>query len=80
MTQKNIDIIEYEFDFQFSDKPGFWVRADIKVYEALEVIKTGLWKNQQISKVKLFAIDEANFVYDINAAKSGGQPWSTLAS
>jgi hypothetical protein len=69
----------YEFEFQFTDKPGLWVRTDVKVAEALECIKTGLLKNTPVARVKMFAISEGSlsvsFVYDIGAAKSGNNPW-----
>lgn len=70
----------YEFDFQFTEHPDLWVRTDITVEDALECLKTGLLKNSQVSRVKLFAINEGDvsvsFIYDITAAKSGNQPWT----
>jgi hypothetical protein len=74
--------IEYEFDFQFTDIPDMWLRADVTVTEALECIKTGLLKNRAVSRIKLFAINGdtcgVSFVYDVVAAKQGNNPWSLL--
>ena len=71
----------YSFDFQFADKPNIWLQADINTNEALEVIKTGLFKNHSVSKIKLFAIncgdESVTFIYDVIAAKSGLNPWTT---
>ena len=72
--------IKYEFDFQFEDKPGIWLRADVTVEEAFNAIKTGLLKNNPVSKINLFAITDKDksvgFIYDVAAAKQGNQPWS----
>ena len=72
----------YEFEFQFTDIPNMWLRADVSVAQSLECIKTGLLKNRAVSKIKMFAITEGSnsvsFVYDIIASKSGNFPWSLL--
>ena len=82
LTSEQLGTI-YSFDFQFADKPHFWLSTDVKVSEAFETIKTGLLRNQAISKIKMFSInsddDSISFVYDVIAAKQGNFPW-TLSS
>lgn len=72
----------YEFDFQFTDVPGFWVRADVKVEEAFATLQTGLLRNRPVSKIKMFAITDTagsvSFVYDVIASKTGAFPWSLI--
>lgn len=74
----------YEFEFQFEQTPNIWLRTDVTIADALACLKTGLLRNQVVTKVKLFAITESSttvaFVYDITAAKSGNTPWSTLST
>jgi hypothetical protein len=73
--------IRFEFEFQFVDTPNVWLKVSIPLAQHLEAIKTGLLFNKPISKVKLFEVtdeeSDIGFIYDVQAAKSGGQPWST---
>lgn len=71
----------YDIEVQFTAVPGIWAKFEITIKDALEVLKTGLYCNQPISKVKLFSVADEDdtpvcFVYDIAGAKSGTQPWS----
>jgi len=70
----------YEYDFQFTDIPGMWLRTDVTIQESMEVLKTGLLRNRPVSKIKMFAIngdgDSVSFVYDVIASKTGAFPWS----
>lgn len=70
----------YEFDFQFTDVPNFWVRADVTIQEAFVVLQTGLLRNKPVSKIKMFAITDTagsvSFVYDVIASKTGAFPWT----
>lgn len=75
----------YEFDFQFTDLPGIWLRTDVTVAEAFSCIQTGLLKNKPVSKVQMFAIktddgSSVSFTYDIVAAKQGNFPWTLLST
>jgi hypothetical protein len=75
--------IECEFDIQFTSIPNIWVKVSLSMRELFEVIKTGLIKNQPVSKIQLLEItqdkDEIVFVYDIEAVKQGIPAWSLLA-
>lgn len=70
----------YEFDFQFTDVPNFWLRTDVTIEESFNVLKTGLLRNKPVSKIKMFAINSdgssVSFVYDVIASKTGAFPWS----
>lgn len=74
----------YSYDFQFVSIPDMWLQTDVTIQEAFDVIKTGLLKNQPVSKIKMFAITESEtsvaFVYDVVGAKQGNFPWSLLPS
>ena len=75
---------EYEFDFQFTDIPNFWLRTDVTIEEAFSVLKTGLLRNRPVSKIKMFAITTSDtavsFVYDVIASKTGAFPWTLTSS
>ena len=85
MTQTRVQLSnpnnahEYEADIKFKALP-FPTRVDASTWEILEALKTGLFRNQAVESVALFSIsgdEEAQiFVYNIEAAKSGNQPWS----
>ena len=83
VSQDNLNTI-YEFDLQFTDVPNFWLRTDVKISEAFDVLKTGLLRNRPISKIKMFAINadgqSVSFVYDVICSKTGAFPWSLSAS
>lgn len=68
----------YEYDFQFTDIPGFWLRTDVTIQESFDVLKTGLLRNRPVSKIKMFAINSdgssVSFVYDVIASKTGAFP------
>ena len=70
---------EYEAELKFKAL-SFPTRVDATTWEILECLKTGLFRNQAVESVALFSIsgeEEAQvFVYNIEAAKSGNQPWS----
>jgi hypothetical protein len=71
---------KFELEFQLQDTPNVWLKSDQPLSVHLETLKTGLLFNKPITKVKLFEVTDNNLVtcmiYDVNAAKSGGQPWS----
>ena len=71
----------YEAEIKFKALP-FTTRVDVSTWDMLECLKSGLYKNQAVESVSLFSIhgdEEAQiFVYNIEAAKSGQQPWSVI--
>jgi hypothetical protein len=71
---------KFELEFQFQDAPGIWLKSDQPLLVHLETLKTGLLFNKPITKMKLFEVADNNLttsmVYDVAAAKSGGQPWA----
>ena len=68
-----------ELDFNYSENPRT-LKTNVTIPQSLEVLKTGLLDNKPVSKVRLFSIEQdglsVTFIYDIQAAKSGSQPWS----
>ena len=75
----------YEFECIFTALPDVWVRLDVSTIDALMCLRTGLLNNQQVNKVKVFAItsdtESISFVYDILAANTASaNPWSTIAA
>lgn len=60
----------------------FSVSVNTTSTEVLETLKTGLFKNQAVEWVNVANVqsdDEEQthaFIYNIEAAKSGAQPWS----
>lgn len=83
MTQPTTESLQtiYDIEVQFTAVPGIWAKFETTIEDALAVLKTGLYCNQSISKVKLFSVSDeddtaVNFVYDIAGAKAGTQPWS----
>jgi hypothetical protein len=81
-TETTAKQIEYEFEFEFTAHPGLFVRTDASILQAFSCIKTGLFKNAPVSRVKLFTVEEGKqvvaFTYDVNAAQKGNPPWSLL--
>lgn len=71
----------YAAEVKFKAQP-FSVSVSTNSEEVLEVLKTGLFRNQPVESVSICSVtsdDETQthlFVYNIEAAKSGNQPWS----
>ena len=74
--------LDFEFEFEFTATPNLFVRTDATVSQAFDCIKTGLFKNAPVSRIKLFTVSEGKsvvaFTYDVNAAQKGNSPWSLL--
>lgn len=70
----------FELEFQFQDTPHVWLKVDQPLSTHLAALKTGLLFNKPITKVRLFEVTDSgqsvSMIYDVQAAKSGGQPWS----
>ena len=82
MTQPDsFTTASYEVEFKLKGIP-FITRTDTTTVEILECLKTGLFRNQPVESISLFSIasddgeQSHTFVYNMEAAKSGNQPWS----
>lgn len=74
-------ISSYSSEIKFKSLP-FSVSVNTNSTEILEALKTGLFRNQPVESVTVASVqsdDETEnhmFVYNVEAAKSGNQPWS----
>ena len=68
----------YEISVIFTALPTIPAKVDMTPEVMIEVLKTGLYMNQSVHSIVLdsFSTTEQLIVYNITAAKSGGQPWS----
>lgn len=74
----------YVYEIEFHLVQDVWSTQDFTREQLLELMKTGLYKNHQVRRVKIdnYLKDGTMFgslVYDIEAAKTGGgEIWTLL--
>jgi len=68
----------YEISVQFEALKGMWTKVDMTPEVMLHTMKTGLYQNEPVAAIVLdsFQVTDQQVIYDIRAAKQGGQPWS----
>lgn len=73
----------FNFEVMYNALPSRFVKVSLTVAEFLNILRTGLHYNDAVDKIAVTDIvfahetdEDGSIVYDIVAAKSGGEIWS----
>lgn len=81
MNITEVNRATYSTEIKFKSLP-FPVTVDTDSLEVMLTLKTGLFRNQPVESVVVAVVNsddeeqKQQFVYNVEAAKSGNQPWS----